>query len=105
MKPLSERKKAREHIAKVNRGEIVDLVITNGTNEDGDPVDKEGRPINVPTPAAQPAPVGTDVSTLTTHAALDEALNGRAAPEGWAGMKVAEKQEWLKANPVVNTWG
>jgi hypothetical protein len=119
---LDKRRAVREHLRKVNAGEVIDYAAQHGTDDKGNVLGDNGKPV------ADTAPKGFDASrdkakaktegtaegtaedddgntpfdykTLATHADLDgeKGLNGREAPEGWATMKVVEKQDWLDAN-------
>ena len=128
MKSLKERQKQREHFAKVNAGEVVDPVVTHGTDDNGNVIGDDGKPVEGT--AAKGFKVGEDTATnsegtspvnggndgggtgngsggdtfdykqLGTHDALngEKGLAGREKPTGWDEMKVAEKQEWLDKN-------
>lgn len=103
---LKARRERREYIAKVNAGEIKDTVITNGTTADGTPVDGSGNPVGG---TDTDTDTRTDYSKLKSHDELNgpDGLGDRDKPEGWDGMKVADKQKWLADNsntPASSGW-
>jgi hypothetical protein len=104
MLKLEDRKKVRAHLRGVNAGKISDPVAQYGTAANGDVIGDDGKP--VPGTAAkgftatEATPEPVDYTKLTTHAELDAALGDRTKPEGWDGMKVADKQAWLAAAPA-----
>lgn len=116
---LEDRKKVRAHQDAVNSGEVVDPVVSFGTDEQGNVIGKGGKPVEGTAPkgfnanADKPKAEGNendgnentpfDYTTLRTHEDLDgeKGLNGRERPEGWDDrdkFKVADKQAWLDAN-------
>jgi hypothetical protein len=118
MKDLKTRQKQREHFAAVNAGKIDDPVVTHGTDETGNVIGDNGKPVPGTAPGGENTnanPTGennggagqgagaADYSKLTSHADLDAALEGRTKPEGWDNrdlFKVADKQKWLAEHPA-----
>lgn len=112
MKSLEKRKAQRKYFAEVNAGKVDDPVVTHGTDASGRVIGDEGKPVNGTEPGGDNAnsngegnsggePV--DYTKLTTHDALDKALEGRTKPEGWDDretFKVADKQKWLAEHPA-----
>lgn len=114
MKALKERQKQREYLAKVNSGEIKDPIVTHGTDDNGDVIGNDMKPVSG-TAAKGFKPEGSepannarvDYTKLRSHADLngEKGLAGRTEPEGWGGMSVEAKQAWLTANPVEPSLG
>ena len=112
MKDLKTRQKQREYLAKVNSGEIKDPRVTLGTDESGNVIGDDGKPVAGTNPGGEKTnanPTGEngggsdaskDYSKLTRHEDLDKALEGRTAPDGWGDMKVTDKQAWLTEHPA-----
>lgn len=99
MKSLNERKKQREYFAKVNSGEVKDTKVTLGQSADGTPLGEGGEAAEKDD-SADDANAPFDYTKLRSHDDLngEKGLNGRDTPEGWDGMNVKAKQEWLSAN-------
>jgi hypothetical protein len=106
---LEDRKKVREHLRKVNAGQIKDPVAQYGTDANGDVIGDDGKPVpgtaaKGQSPAPEPETEPVDYTKMTTHADLDAALGDRTKPEGWGDMKVAEKQAWLAGQTNGGGW-
>lgn len=104
---LADRKRVREHLRKVNAGEVSDPVALYGTDANGDVIGDDGKPVSGTAAkghvATETSSEPVDYTKMTTHADLDAALGERTKPEGWDDrekFKVADKQAWLTANPA-----
>jgi hypothetical protein len=123
MEKLEARKKQREYFAKVNSGEIKDNKVTHGTDDAGNVLGDNGKPVSGTAPKGfdpnaddrdlnhNDADDGTgggggendnndpgvDYSKLRTHEELngEKGLAGRNPPDKWNDMTVADKQKWL----------
>lgn len=115
---LKDRLEARLHNRMVNAGEIVDPVVTHGTDANGDVIGKGGKPVPGTAPKGykpekaegDDAPETVDYTKFKSHAELNEQLAklGVATPEGWTDDKptIAEKQAKLAeiTKPATSGW-